>query len=160
MKVAVVYYSMSSNTEYIAKLLQDKYKCDLIKLTPKKEYPDKGFKKFFWGGKSALMKETPELEDYKFDSKKYDMVIIGSPIWAGNYTPPIRTFINEYKDKINDKQIAAFFCCSGGSTVKAFEKLKKDLGINQFESEMTFVDPSNHKEETKDKFQEFIDKIR
>jgi multimeric flavodoxin WrbA len=30
----------------------------------------------------------------------YDLVIFGSPIWAGNIAPAIRTYINQYGDSI------------------------------------------------------------
>ena len=71
MKKAIVYYSMSGNTEYVAKYIAEKVNVDLIRIEPKKQYPNKGFRKFFWGGKSALMGETPELESYSFDESKY-----------------------------------------------------------------------------------------
>ena len=70
MKKAIVYYSMSGNTDYVAKYISDKIDADLIKIEPKKEYPNKGIKKFLWGGKSAVMGETPALEQYDFNSDK------------------------------------------------------------------------------------------
>ena len=50
-KVAIVYYSMCGNTEYVAKYISEKIDADLIKITPKKEYPNSGLKKFFLGRK-------------------------------------------------------------------------------------------------------------
>ena len=50
MKTAVVYYSMSGNTELAAERIAAVLGADLIRLTPVKAYPDKGFRKFFWGG--------------------------------------------------------------------------------------------------------------
>ena len=41
MKVAIVYYSMSGNTEYVAKKISEKMDADLIELMPEKEYPNK-----------------------------------------------------------------------------------------------------------------------
>ena len=58
-KIAIIYYSMSGNTEYVAKNISEKTGADLIRIVPKKEYPKSGFIKFLWGGKSAVMKETP-----------------------------------------------------------------------------------------------------
>ena len=62
-KDLVVYYSLEGNTEYVANVLKEKIGADLLKLVPKKAYHDKGFAKFFWGGKSAVMAEKPELEE-------------------------------------------------------------------------------------------------
>ncbi|MCH5304733.1 MAG: flavodoxin family protein, partial [Ruminococcus sp.] len=61
MKTAIVYYSMSGNTEFIAKKIADKISADLIKIEPEKAYPSKGLRKFIWGGKSAFMGDTPKL---------------------------------------------------------------------------------------------------
>ena len=92
MKKAIIYYSMSGNTDYVANYIAEKTNSDLIRIEPKKEYPNKGFIKFLWGGKSAIMGETPPLEKYEFDSDLYDYLVIGTPVWASSFTPPIRTF--------------------------------------------------------------------
>ena len=160
MKKAIVYYSMSGNTDYVAKYISEKIEADLIKIEPKKEYPNKGLKKFFWGGKSALMGETPELEKYEFDESKYDLVIFGSPVWASRFAPPIRTFIKENESKLKNKKIAAFTCYSGSGAEKAIEKLKEFLEINKFETELILIDPKDRKSEEKDKkIDEFCEKI-
>ncbi|MBQ1715087.1 MAG: flavodoxin, partial [Firmicutes bacterium] len=64
MKTAVVYYSLEGNTRYAAEKVADALEADVIELVPKKAYPIQGFKKFFWGGKAATMKDKPELEPY------------------------------------------------------------------------------------------------
>ena len=151
MKVAIVYYSMSGNTDYVAKQIAEKIGADLIRIVPKKEYPDKGFRKFFWGGKSALMKETPRLEEYQFDSNQYDMIIFGTPVWASQFTPPIRTFVKENKEQLRNKKIAVFTCYSGGGAENAIEKLKQYLEIPQFEAELILIDPKDRQSEEKDK---------
>ena len=138
-----VYYSMTGNVHYVAGILKEKMNIDLLRIEPVKEYPDKGFKKFFWGGKSAVMKETPNLVKYQFDSNKYDEIIIGTPVWASNITPPIRTFINENKDSLKNKKISVVISNSGGNAIKVIDKLKKELGIDKFNSELILIDPKD-----------------
>lgn len=45
MRTAIVYYSMSGNTKYVADKIADRIKdsgeVDIIKIEPKKAYPDK-----------------------------------------------------------------------------------------------------------------------
>lgn len=41
------------------------------------------------------MAETPELEPYEFDTDAYDRFVFGFPVWAGNITPPIRSFVKD-----------------------------------------------------------------
>ena len=80
MDTAVVYYSMSGNTAFAARKIARELGADLIELVPVKQYPDKGFRKFLWGGKSAVMAETPPLLPYEFDGDKYGQVIFGLPV--------------------------------------------------------------------------------
>ena len=63
----IVYFSLEGNTEYIAEGLAKAVSADKLRLEPKKAYSTSGFSKFFWGGKSAVMAEKPELEPYDVD---------------------------------------------------------------------------------------------
>ena len=159
MKTAIVYYSMSGNTKYVADKIADGIKnsgeVDIIRIESKKAYPDKGAKKFFWGGKSAVMGETPALQPYEFNLEKYDRIIFGTPVWASTFVPPLKTFINENPD-IKDKEIAVFTCFSGGGADKAIDKMKKYIGIEKFEAELILIDPKDKvKEEDDEKIVEF-----
>ena len=119
-------------------------------LIPKKAYHDKGFAKFFWGGKSAVMAEKPELEEYTLNLSGYDRVIFGSPVWASNFAPPIRTFIEDNKEELEEKSIFAFVCQSGSGAEKVFAKLAKTLGIDKIEKTAVFIDPKSKPNKEKD----------
>ena len=155
MKTAIVYYSMAGNTAWTAKKLAEGLDADLIEIRPVKAYPDKGIRKFLWGGKSAVMAETPALETYDFAAGTYDWIVIGFPVWAGNMAPPIRTLVKENRDAIAVKQVFAFACQSGNGAEKAFEKLKACIGHN-LSGTMILIDPKDKpKEENDRKIEEF-----
>lgn len=139
MNTAVVYYSLEGNTKYAAEKIATKLNADLIQITPTKEYPTGKVSKYFWGGKSATFGESPKLEAYDFDQNQYDLVILGTPIWAGTFAPPLRTFIRE--NELMEKKIALFACCSGGATEKCFEQLKKETGNSTVFSTLRLIDP-------------------
>ena len=139
MKTLIVYYTLEGNTHYAAKKIASQLDADVLRVKPVKTYPRKGFRKFLWGGKSAVMAETPELEPYTFDASAYDRIVFGFPVWAGNVTPPLRTFIKE--NDLSGKRFAAFACQSGAGAEKAFEKLKTALGIRELDAELVLVDP-------------------
>ena len=145
MKVAIVYYSMSGNTKYaadkIAEQLKGSAEVERIEILPEKAYPDKGAKKFFWGGKSAVMGETPKLEPYEFDAALYDGIIIGTPVWASNCAPPIRTFLTEHAGELKEKKLGMYVCYSGGGAEKAIAKMKKCIGTEDGVAEMSLIDP-------------------
>ena len=141
MKSLVVYYSMSGNCEMVANWIAERIGSDVLKIEPEKAYPDKGVRKFIWGGKSAVMGETPKLKPYSFDAEKYDHIIIGFPVWASNVAPPIRTFVKEHSNELKKCKISAFACQSGSGAKKALSKLKEMLSIEKLVAETILIDP-------------------
>ena len=160
MKKAIVFYTMSGNTSYVADFIARRIDADLIRVEPLKDYPNKGLRKFLWGGKSAIMGETPKLYDYSFDKDKYDYIIFGTPVWAAQFAPPIRTFIEENKEGLKNKKIAAYACFSGSGADKALEKLKEYLEIEKLDESLTLIDPKDiHSDEKDEKILEFCERI-
>lgn len=158
MKTIIVYYSMEENTDFAAKKIAEKTGADLLRLFPKKAYPDKGFRKFAWGGTCAVMSLTPPLEKYRFKADDYERIIIAFPVWASNMAPPLRTFIKE--NDLYGKRISAVACQSGSGAEKAFEKLKSALGIGELESELILIDPkAKPAEENEIKIKSFCEEL-
>ena len=150
---------MGGNTEYAAQKVAEELGADLLRIEPKKAYPDSGFRKFLWGGKSAVMAETPELEPYEFDGTAYERVILGFPVWAGNVTPPIRTFLKE--NDLSGKSLAAFACQSGAGAEKAFGKLLAAVGADKLEAELILIDPKDKPSEANEqKIRAFCEKLK
>lgn len=161
MKNAVVYYSLTGNTDLTAKKISEALGAKLIRIKPVKDYPDSGAKKFLWGGKSAVMKDEPELLPYSFNAGEYDRVIFGTPVWASTFTPPIRTFINENRDALKGKRIALFTCFSGGGAEKAINKLMKYLEIDSIDSKLILIDPKDKPDPANDeKTEAFISSLK
>ena len=134
---------MSENCTNTAEKIAAQIGSDLIRIVPVKAYPDSGFRKFFWAGKSAVMGETPALEPYTFKAADYDGIIFGFPVWAGTIAPPIRTFVKENQAALSGKRIAAFTCMSGSGGEKALAKLKELLGRDSLEAELILIDPKD-----------------
>ena len=138
MKTAIVFYSQSGNVRWVAQQMAEILKADLIELECVKQYPDKGFKKFYWGGKSAVMQETPKLQPYVFNGEEYDRIILGSPVWASNIAPPLRTFIKDNQEALIEKKTAAFVCMAGSGGQKALNKLEKLVTLC---AQLVLIDP-------------------
>ena len=160
MKDLIVFYSLEGNTGYVAEKLRDRLDADVLVLVPKRAYSDKGFTKFLWGGKSAIMGEKPELEDYEADLSKYGRIIFGFPVWASNFTPPLRTFIEDNREGLAGKRFAAFACQAGSGAEKALIKLEKYLQETAFEQTAVFIDPKAKQSAEKDRqIDEFADAL-
>lgn len=157
MKSIVVYYSLTGNTDWVAEEIAQQTGSDLLRINPVKAFPDKGFRKFFWGGKSAVMQEKPALEPYEFDADKYDVIILGTPVWASNITPPIRSFINDNLASLKDKKISVFVCYSGGGAEKAIGRVKDLIPV---ENALILTDPKdNPDQDNLNRIKEFCMKI-
>lgn len=137
-KSLVIYYSLEGNTKLIAKAVADTLHADLLELQLVKSIPNKGFFKFFWGGKQVMMKEHPELQPFSVKPAEYDLIVFGTPVWAGSYNPAFRTFFAQ--SPLKGKQIA-LFCCYGGSAGRTFEALKAELPDNTFLGDIGFLNP-------------------
>lgn len=90
--IAIVYYSKNGNTEIVAKLLEEKYKGKLIYLEEKGKR--KGLFGFLKSGFQASTHKQSRLVGAPWDdAKQYDKLYLCTPIWAGNPTPAMNTFI-------------------------------------------------------------------
>ncbi len=161
MKTAVVYYSMSGNTQFAAERIAGILGADLVRLVPEKVYPDRGFRKFFWGGKSAVMGEEPPLEPCDFRPEDYACVVLGTPVWAGTFAPPLRTFAHQYRAALSGKTLGFFACMSGSGAERAEAKLAKFLGVDAFRASLALVDPKDRPDpETDGKIDAFCAALR
>lgn len=117
MKTILVYYSMGGNTDYAAKKIAERTGAELLRLETARAYPKSTALKMFWCGRAAMFGDRPKLKPYTFSAKDYDLVILGSPVWAGTITPPLRTFLR-------DNSLAgcrtAFFSCQAGDVSERF----------------------------------------
>ncbi|MCR5060046.1 MAG: NAD(P)H-dependent oxidoreductase [Saccharofermentans sp.] len=158
MKAAIVYYSLQGNVRYVAEKVASKTGADLIELVPVKAYPDKGMVKFIWGGSAVTFKKKPELEPYDFKADDYELVILATPVWAGSFTPPLRTFLDD--NDLSGKKTAVIVSSAGGNSTKCISLLKTAAKADSLVAELSLIDPKDHpSEENEKKIDEFIGKI-
>lgn len=158
MRSIIVYYSLEGNTEYVVKEIAKRIGSDILKLKTIKEFPKGKVSKFFWGGKSVLFGEKPKLESYNFNSEDYDLIIFATPIWAGTFTPPIKTFLSE--NKIINKNVALVACSSGGDVNKCFNKFTEELRECNLLYTLSLIDPKvKQKDEDVNEIEKFCNRI-
>lgn len=158
MKAAVIYYSLEGNTKYAAQKIAQKLGADLLELMPVKAYPTGKASKYIVGGKAVLVKERPKLREYVFVPEKYDLVVLGTPVWAGSFAPPLRTFVSE--QNLSQKAVGLFTCSASGNGQKCMQKLMEALGISSMKAELNLVNPA--KEQTQgdnEKIEAFCDQL-
>lgn len=154
MKILIVYYSRTSTTKKIAETLQKELNADVEEVQDIKNR--RGFLGYLFAGQDATFGSLTDIKEVTKNPTEYDIVIIGTPIWAWNVTPAIRTYLTKFKGQF--KKIV-FFCTEGNNGGKrAFEEMEKICGIKPLATlELTTreVVKNNYQE----KIKVFINKI-
>ncbi|WP_352415994.1 flavodoxin family protein [Oscillibacter ruminantium] len=145
MKPLIVYYSFEGNTRYAALLLADALNADLLELEPVKDYPRGKASKYVFGGAAASLSAAPELKPYVFEAERYDLVILGSPVWAGRTAPPLNSFLKAHD--LHQSRVAAFACSTSGNAARLLSRLEEKVG--HLEATASFLDPASHQEDAK-----------
>lgn len=137
MKKLVIYYSLEGNTHFLAESIADCINADILRLKPKKDIKNNKLK-YLIGGKQASTKKKPELHSYDINPTEYELIIIGTPVWAFNMTPAVRSFL--HKEHFKNKKIGLFITNRGGSG-KTVEHIKKLLLDNDILGTMDMKEP-------------------
>ena len=125
MKKAVVFYSLSGNTQAAAKEIAEGIGADLIELKLVKPFPTEKSKQLALGGMQAMFGMKPAIQELSKNIKEYDVLILGTPIWAGTIAAPVHSFLNKYQ--VLDKIVAVFTVSGGGDNKRCIAKLSKRL---------------------------------
>lgn len=122
-RMIVVCYSLEGATLRIAQSLAAIFQADVKLIRPLKEIPNHGFGKFLLGGFQALFKQRPALQPTDFDADSYDLVIIGTPTWAGHLSAPLRSWLTQCS--LLGKRVALYCTYQGnaGSTLRDMREL-------------------------------------
>ncbi|MBF8984115.1 flavodoxin [Lutibacter sp. B2] len=155
MKKLVIYYSLEGNTRFVAQNIADAIGGEILELKPKESIPQKGVMKYLLGGKKVLFKEKPALISLDKDPNEYDVIFIGTPVWASSYAPYFNTLLSSIE--LKNKKIG-LFCCYRGSAGKTFAHLEKQLEGNHIVGKMEFKEPIKV-EENKSKIREWANSI-
>ncbi len=159
MKILITFYSRTGITRKTAKdmgqlISTTGYEIDIEEIIDKKDRSGKiGY---MVAGKDALAKKETEIGDVHHDPGNYDMVILGTPVWAGTITPAVRTYLHKYRECIKE---AAFFCThGGGGSSKTFDVMEDILDLPPLAVE-SFRDKSVKKEGHKGRLNPFLQEI-
>jgi flavodoxin len=151
MKALVLYYSYEGNTEFIADAISEAINAPVIRIHPTKDLTSTGFGKYVWGGGQVVMGIKPKLEPIGIDLNEFDVIFLGSPIWAGTYTPPIKSLL---EDKfLIDKEVFYFYTHQGGAQNAESRAEKVISKSNHFVSANGFLDVLKNPEENRRKAQ-------
>lgn len=123
-RTLIVYYSRSGTTRKVAKSLSALLQCEVEKIVEAKERS--GVLGYLRSLIEAGRKRPSSIIPPKNDPASYDLVIVGTPVWAWSVSSPVRAYLMAYKARLPD---VAFFCTfahRGGES--AFAQMETIVG--------------------------------
>ncbi len=154
MKTLVIYYSKTGNTQLVAKELAHDLTADLEELT--EIHPKEGIIGMIIAGKDAALQKSTPINDLKHLVTDYDLVIIGTPIWAWTMANPIRCFLEQHRQNL--KKIAFFATMGGNGDKRTFLHMEKLSGLAPIAT-LSLIDNKIKKGDFKTSLMEFEKKI-
>ena len=150
MKSLVAFYSRTNITKKLAERIANETGADIEEIKPKNDYGGKlGYAR---GGKDAFRGNIIELEALKHDPQDYDVVYLGTPVWASRMSAPLFSYIKQNEGKFAEVK---FFITAGGtgfdSTLKQMEET-----IGKPISTLALTTKEVKKDEFEDKLAEFL----
>jgi flavodoxin len=118
-RVLVVYFSRTGTTRSVASALARMLSADLEEICDCAER--RGAMGYLRCCVDAWRKRPAEIVPAGLDASRYDLVVVGTPIWAGSVAAPVREYLQENCLKLRH---VAFFCSFGGlGSQSAFDEM-------------------------------------
>lgn len=154
MRTLVAYYSLSGNTKRVAERIANLCDADVEQIRDMKGRT--GAWAMLSSGREAMFKRPASIQPTEIDPGQYELVVLGTPIWAWTMSSPMRTYIIRHAASFNR---VAFFCTEGGTGgERAFAHMSALIGMQPVATlEVTESDLKTGADE--DKLQRFIDAI-
>jgi NAD(P)H-dependent FMN reductase len=113
MKSIIVFYSYSGNTrkvaDFLSEYLKQKFEVEIIEIKALDESAS-----FFGQCQRAFWHKKAEIEQVNFDLKGYDLICIGTPVWAFAPAPAINTYLDKCSG-LEAKEVILFTTYGSGT---------------------------------------------
>jgi len=157
MRTAIIFYSLDGNSALVTETIKSAINADVFEIKTRGSGEGTGIAKFFWCCGLMFKGKNVSIVPPALNIEEYELIILGTPVWAWAPAPPMLSFLN--KTKIKGKKIA-LFCCHGGGMGKAFEKFKALLPGNTFTGEIDFKNAATDgRAALKQKIDEWVKKV-
>ena len=146
MKVLVAYYSLTGHTEKLAVGIAAELSADIERI---EEVGNRsGFLSKVAAAFQAATGRSARIHETRINPAGYDLVILGTPVWAWTMSTPMRSYIKRYAANIGP---VAFFCTEGGQGgARCFSHMAELLGKEPVATlEVTETDLKSGAESTK-----------
>ncbi len=132
MNIAIVYYSYSGNTHRAAKIVEEVLSQNNSVKRLRIEAP-KESNNFFIQCLRGLIKKRTEIAPIETDLSAYDLIIFGSPVWAREMVPAMRSYL-EKANGLSGKKAMIFVTYGSGLgkeyCLDSLERALKEKGVS------------------------------
>ncbi|MDX3968764.1 MAG: flavodoxin [Bradyrhizobium sp.] len=123
-RILVVYYSRTGTTRKVAQSLSAALSCDSEEIT------EAGSRNGIFGYLRSAMEARRQIPSRIAatvrDPSLYDLVVIGTPVWAWSLSSPVRAYLLANRSKL---PAVAFFCTLGGAgSDQVFGQMRELVG--------------------------------
>ena len=123
-KILVIFYSRSGTTRRIAMALSATLGGSVEEIVEGRGRD--GFLGYCRSIIEARRKQSPNIMPAKNDPSSFDLVVIGTPVWAWSVSSPVRAYLTANKGRL---PAVAFFCTLGGKgSETAFAQMQSIVG--------------------------------
>ncbi len=132
MKSALIYFSNTGNTKEIADQIEKTFDPDVIELTLEKPYGGFISSVGRYIGEHISKKKT-QIKQNPQDFSDYDVVFLGSPVWAGTLPNFLQDYLKE--SNLTGTTVVPFITASGTgkeATLKTIEDILPDSEIKNY----------------------------
>lgn len=124
MRIEIVYHSLSGNTRRVAELLRSRIEglgdsADLVEVHDLHQYST--LTAYMVGAPRAMRGEAAAVDPVEIDVTDYDVVVVGTPVWAFAPTPAVNGAVAALRGA--EGKDAVVFVTSGGAPGEAAERL-------------------------------------
>jgi flavodoxin len=109
-RILVVYFSRTGHTRRIAEEIAQRCGADVEGIEEPRSR--RGFFGYFRSAREAYKKVAVEIRPLRHPPSSYDLVVLGTPVWAGHLSSPMRAFLRAHAADIAS---SAIFCTLGGA---------------------------------------------
>lgn len=105
----IIYYSRSNATRRLANQLAEELGADLVAILDRQ--PRTGLQGYMRSLLEASRGRLPQIEPLHADPSRYELVLLGTPVWAAHAAAPMRRFLHDHARSL---PLVAYFCTYGG----------------------------------------------
>jgi len=120
MKSVILYYSRTGKTKFLAEKLREELGADLVEIRDLKSRG--GLFGFLRGARDAHLGLKTEVVPSGFDLSNYELIILGTPVWADSPTPALNTFLDTCN--LMNKKVILFVTSRGVGYRRTINVLK------------------------------------